>query len=92
MDGSATDEVGRALFEEGVDSLAIIFGVAEAAHGVALVREFLVQRVRPAFADHLLDRGEAERRRISKEAFAWADEMLAAREIPPDQLRDLVRR
>ena len=32
------------------------------------------------------------RARVARLSFAWADEMLAARDVPPDQLADLVDR
>ena len=58
-DGSAADEVRLPLLEERCDAFAIIFGKAEAAHRVALTIKFLVERVAPARADHLLDGGKA---------------------------------
>src|SRR6185312_17131172 len=64
--GSPALEAGCALFEEGGDSLAIILGKAEPPHRSGLALELLVETVLPARPDHLLDRGEPERRQGGK--------------------------
>src|SRR5204862_634658 len=58
----ASGEARFALFHEGGDPLAIIVRKTELAHRVALPVELGAEALAPAFAEHRLDPGKAERR------------------------------